>query len=362
MILRDLKKFKRVIVTGGAGFIGSALIKRLINESDAKIFNLDKLTYASNLERLDFKSPKLAEKKYQLIKIDLENELLLKQVISRIDPDIVFHLAAESHVDRSIDNPKIFLNSNILGTFNLINILKNHWENLTPQRKEKFLFHHISTDEVFGSCEKKEKFNEESKYDPSSPYAASKACSDHLVSSWFKTYGFPTLITNCSNNYGPWQFPEKFIPLSIIKGLNKETIPLYGDGSNIRDWLFIEDHIDALLLASQKSKPGEKYCIGGFGETKNIDLLKVLCKILDEKLDNGFNHYSLVKLVKDRPGHDQRYSINSNKFSSEIGWQPKTKLSEGIKFTVNWYIDNDKWWREIDKKAIYKGERLGMLS
>ena len=362
MILRDLKKFKRIIVTGGAGFIGSALIKRLLNESEAKIFNLDKLSYSSNLKRLNLNSSKVKADKYQFIKIDLENELLLKQAISKIDPDIVFHLAAESHVDRSIDNPKIFFSSNVLGTFNLVNILRNHWEKLNPKRKERFLFHHISTDEVFGSCENQEKFNEKSKYDPSSPYAASKACSDHLVNSFFKTYGFPTLITNCSNNYGPWQFPEKFIPLAIIKALNKKAIPLYGNGCNIRDWLFIEDHIDALLLASQKSLPGEKYCIGGYGETKNIDLLKILCEILDEKLDNGFNHYSLVELVKDRPGHDQRYSINSTKFSSEIGWQAKTKLYEGIKYTVNWYIENEKWWREIDEKSIYKGERLGMLS
>ena len=334
----------RVLITGGAGFIGGALIRRLLSTTSATIFNLDKIGYASDLTGINryLKSNNI-KNRYYLIKEDLYNRNKLDELIPTIDPDIVFHLAAESHVDKSISGPDIFLKSNVLGTFHLLEALRSHWEKLSIQRKDNFRFHHVSTDEVYGSLNATNQFNEQSKYAPRSPYSASKASSDHLVMAWFHTYGFPGLISNCSNNYGPWQFPEKLIPLAISKAIDDKPIPMYGDGLQIRDWLYVDDHINALLLACSKGVIGESYCIGGFGEKTNKYVLSRICTIMDELRPMNKSYLNLITSVKDRLGHDRRYAINSSKIQHDLGWKPSVKFDEGLRNTVKWYLQNSDW-------------------
>ena len=332
---------KNILVTGGAGFIGSALIRRLIETTNSKVFNLDKLSYAGNLNSINnlFKANNLLdEKRHELLKVDLTNFEKTYDAIMHADPDIVFHLAAESHVDSSIKNPKIFIQSNVFGTYNLLEAVRQHHQKLNPKRKGSFKFHHISTDEVFGSLSLEGKFDEESQYKPQSPYSASKASSDHLVKAWGNTFDIPTLITNCSNNYGPWQHAEKLIPLAIKNALNQKQIPLYGNGENIRDWLYVEDHIDALLLVASIGIIGETYCIGGNSEIKNKDILLKICNLLEEIIPNQKGYSRLITHVKDRKGHDFRYAINNYKIKKNLGWEAKHNFEEGIRKTINWYI------------------------
>ncbi len=357
-------RIKRIIVTGGAGFIGSNLILKLFDVSKAKIYNLDKLGYASNLIGINNKLIKNEEYKnrYELVKVDLKNKNKLDSLIDDINPDLVFHLAAESHVDRSIDYPEIFLESNVIGTFNLLVSLKNYWKKLSLARKKCFRLVHVSTDEVFGSLyDNEKKFDESTPYDPKSPYSASKASSDHFVKSWVNTYDFPALITNCSNNYGPWQFPEKLIPLVIKKCLNNETIPVYGNGEQIRDWIRVEDHVSGLLTVLRKGVNGEKYNIGSNCELTNIQVVTDICNTLD-KLKPNLNNSSyldLISFVEDRPGHDYRYSIDNKKVTN-LKWKPKFSWKKGLEDTIKWYLMNEEYLKNTNKN--YLGDRLGKLS
>ncbi len=336
---------KNVLVTGGAGFIGGTLIRLLIDHSRCNIFNLDKLNYASNLESITNLINNDINKKnrYKFIKCDLSKQSNIEDVIKNVKPDLIIHLAAESHVDKSIQNPSNFIESNILGTFNLLNSTYKYWEALPNFKQESFRFHHISTDEVFGSADEKVKFNEKSPYSPNSPYSASKAASDHLVQAWFETYKLPTLITNCSNNYGPWQFPEKLIPLIIHKALSNQYIPIYGDGENIRDWLHVEDHVDAIITVLRKGEIGQSYCVGGESEKKNIEIANFICSYLDEILPIKSSYKELIKFVKDRPGHDLRYAIDAHKINNTLNWKPKISFEDGLKETIDWYVENLDW-------------------
>ncbi len=340
-----LGKRKRILITGGAGFIGGSLIRKLLKHSSAIILNLDKLGYASNklaINEIFFNHDERAKKRYSFLKLDLINQLETEEAINKFSPDIIYHFAAESHVDNSITGPKIFIESNILGTFNLLEASRKYYSSISDSQKKIFIFHHISTDEVFGSLGEKGKFSENSAYSPRSPYSASKAASDHLVRSWFNTYDLPVIITNCSNNFGPWQFPEKLIPLAILNALKRKKIPLYGDGKNVRDWLYVEDHIDALLLSSIKGKIGDSYCIGGFGEMTNHELLIKICGHIDKLYPNNAPHKELITYVSDRPGHDKRYAIDSRKIIEELGWFPKHTFNEAIIKTIEWYSSNEK--------------------
>ena len=352
----------RYLITGGAGFIGGALVRRLISDQHNIVFNLDKLGYASDLESIDNLNNKNNFGNYSFLNVDLADKDNLFDAIVKAKPDYLMHLAAESHVDRSIDNPSQFLKSNIIGTFNLLEVSKEYWSNLEPKRKSKFRFLHISTDEVYGSLGEKGSFNENTPYDPRSPYSATKASSDHLVRAWFHTYNFPILISNCSNNFGPWQFPEKFIPLVISNALEGKNIPIYGDGSNVRDWLYVEDHIDALLVVIQKGKIGQSYCIGGYGERSNKFLVESICKILDKRRTDKAPHSNLIEFVKDRPGHDKRYSIDSTKIYNFLGWKSNHKFEDSLEYTVDWYLKNIEWLRKIQQKSKYYGERLGQIN
>ena len=358
-----LSGVKKILVTGGAGFIGGSLIRKLLKESDVEIFNLDKLNYSSDLSSIDTLLNKLegsSEGRYKFLKVDLCNSSQTSTTIQTADPDLVFHLAAESHVDRSIDNPNIFIESNIIGTYNLLNGLRSHYEKIDKVRKANFRLHHISTDEVFGSLGDKGRFKETTPYAPRSPYSATKAASDHLVNAWHHTYGIPTILTNCSNNFGPFQFPEKLIPIVILKAISGEEIPLYGDGKNIRDWLFVEDHIEALLLAATRGKPGSNYCIGGSNEKSNLQIVEEICKILDQRLNPISSYTNLIKMVEDRPGHDRRYAIDSSLITNELNWIPRHTFEESLEKTVDWYLKNLSWCKEMQRKSSYKGERLGL--
>ena len=345
----------RVLVTGGAGFIGGALVRRLLGESSAMVFNLDKLSYASDLTSIG------SNPRHQLLQVDLVDPEATMAAIKRADPDLVFHLAAESHVDRSISGPGAFIESNISGTFNLLQAVRAHWEQLPKERQEHFRFHHISTDEVFGSLGPTGCFSETTPYDPRSPYSASKAASDHLVSAWHHTYGLPVVLTNCSNNYGPWQFPEKLIPVVILKAVAGEPIPLYGDGANVRDWLYVEDHVEALLLAATRGRLGESYCVGGHGERSNKQVVQTICSLLDELRPQGAPHAGLITPVADRPGHDRRYAIDPTRISSELGWRPAHAFEQSLATTVNWYLDNLAWCEKVREQAGYRGNRLGII-
>ncbi len=356
------EKYKRILVTGGLGFIGTALIFRLLKNTNSKIFNIDKSTQKSNLLSVNNQFSNYGKYRYQFLNYDLKDDEYLKKIFKESDPDIVFHLAAESHVDRSIESPRNFLESNIIGTFNLLQNSLAFFNNLPTKRKAHFKFLHISTDEVFGSLGKSGLFNEKSNYKPKSPYSASKAASDHLVDSWFHTFGLPTLVSNCSNNFGPRQFPDKLIPKIIINAIHLKSIPIYGDGLNIRDWLFVEDHINALLLMAAKGKPGSHYCIGGGEEKNNLNICKKICNLLDDLKPQEFSYSSLIKFVEDRPGHDFRYSIDYSLILKELGWRPLYKFDQKIKETIIWYLRNKDWINFVNQETGYKGERLGILN
>ncbi len=340
----------KILITGGGGFIGGAVIRKLLKDSDCIIYNLDKMGYASDLTSINNLLIKLninKDKRHNLLKIDLNNYSETLKAVRYSDPDLIMHLAAESHVDRSIEGPGEFIKSNILGTFNLLEAAREHYEKLSYERKNNFRFHHISTDEVFGSLGEDGHFNEDSKYDPRSPYSASKASSDHLVNSWYHTFGLPTLITNCSNNYGPWQNPEKLIPKIIINALQNSKIPIYGEGKNIRDWLYVEDHVEALIEVINNGDTGQKYCIGGNEERSNNEIAEIVCNYLDIIHPRNNTFKELITYVEDRKGHDFRYAINANKIKESLNWQPKFSFQKGIENTINWYLKNKSWFSKF---------------
>lgn len=348
---------KRCIVTGGAGFIGSELARRLIKDTGATVLVIDKLTYAGNLESLKEIS---SSDRYSFLKADICDQAAMDAAFAEFRPDTIFHLAAESHVDRSIDGPGEFIRTNVTGTATLLAAALNYWRGLDGAAKEAFRFQHISTDEVYGSLGAEGYFTEKTPYCPHSPYSASKAASDHLVRAWHDTYGLPTLITNCSNNYGPYHFPEKLIPLVILNALDLKPLPVYGAGANIRDWLHVSDHAAALMLVNEKGAPGETYNVGGHNERTNLDVVKTICRILDDlrPRKDGESYEKLITFVADRPGHDLRYAIDPSKLMGELGWRPKYTFETGIRETVEWYLANDWWWRPI-REGRYSGERLG---
>ncbi|EGR0231970.1 dTDP-glucose 4,6-dehydratase [Vibrio vulnificus] len=350
----------KILVTGGAGFIGSAVIRHIINHTQDSAVNLDKLTYAGNLESL---SDVAENSRYAFEQVDICDRAELDRVFAQHKPDAVMHLAAESHVDRSIDGPAAFIETNIIGTYNLLEAARAYWLTLEENVKAHFRFHHISTDEVYGDLEGTDDlFTETTSYAPSSPYSASKASSDHLVRAWQRTYGFPTLVTNCSNNYGPYHFPEKLIPLMILNALDGKPLPVYGDGMQIRDWLFVEDHARALYKVVTEGEIGETYNIGGHNEKTNIEVVKTICDLLEELRPNkpaGVESYeSLITYVKDRPGHDVRYAIDATKIAQELNWTPEETFDSGIRKTVEWYLNNQQWWQRV-LDGSYSLERLG---
>lgn len=348
-----------IIITGGAGFIGSALIRYIIKNTDHKVLNIDKLTYAGNLESLVEvdKHPN-----YAFRQIDICDAIAIEQSFHDFQPDLIMHLAAESHVDRSIAGPAEFINTNIVGTYTLLEASRKYWQGLKAYKKSHFRFHHISTDEVYGDLEgTTDLFTESTPYAPSSPYSASKASSDHLVRAWYRTYGLPIIITNCSNNYGPYHFPEKLIPLVILNALEGQALPIYGKGNQIRDWLYVEDHAKALYKVVTKGTIGETYNIGGHNEKQNIDVVKTICQILDELKPqaNGQPYAELITFVKDRPGHDLRYAIDATKIKNDLGWTPEEDFDSGIRKTVEWYLNNLDWCRRV-QDGSYQRERLGV--
>ena len=334
---------RRILVTGGAGFIGGAVVRRLLRESDAVVFNLDKMGYASDLSSVEEVLIGLGSdqaERHQLLKVDLADAEAVRVAVQTADPDLVMHLAAESHVDRSIAGPGVFIESNVTGTYNLLQAVREHHEQLNDQRQEQFRLHHISTDEVFGSLGREGRFCETTPYDPRSPYSSSKAASDHLVSAWHHTYGLPVVLTNCSNNYGPWQFPEKLIPVVTLKAAKGEAIPLYGDGLNVRDWLYVEDHVDALLLAACNGISGRSYCVGGYGERTNREVVECICSHLDHLIPTQAPHNNLIQMVTDRPGHDRRYAIDPSRIENELGWSSRHDFSSAIEETVRWFLNH----------------------
>ena len=349
----------RILVTGGAGFIGSAVIRHIIENTHHHVLNVDKLTYAGNLESL--RSIEKSER-YKFSQTDICDQVVLERIFHEFQPDAVMHLAAESHVDRSIDGPAAFIQTNIVGTYSLLEAARKYWLSLTVEAKEAFRFHHISTDEVYGDLEgTTDLFTETTPYTPSSPYSASKASSDHLVRAWQRTYGLPTIVTNCSNNYGPYHFPEKLIPLVILNALDAKPLPIYGKGDQIRDWLFVEDHARALYQVVTEGVVGETYNIGGHNEKQNIEVVKTICKILDElkPQSTGQKYETLITFVKDRPGHDLRYAIDAAKIEKELGWTPQETFETGIRKTVAWYLNNLDWCRRV-QDGSYQRERLGV--
>ena len=357
---------KTFFVTGGAGFIGSAVVRELLNNTDHTVVNVDKLTYAGNLESLVQVSD---SERYAFEQVDICNRAELDRVLSQHQPDAIMHLAAESHVDRSIDGPADFIETNIVGTYTLLEASRQYWQALECDKKANFRFHHISTDEVYGDLRHPDEaenaaehlFTETTSYAPSSPYSASKASSDHLVRAWQRTYGLPTVVTNCSNNYGPYHFPEKLIPLVILNALAGKPLPVYGDGSQIRDWLFVEDHARALILVAQHGKAGETYNIGGHNEKRNIEVVQTICDILQDAAPKEASYRDQITYVQDRPGHDRRYAIDASKIEKELGWTPQETFQTGLRKTVQWYLDNEAWWKRV-QDGSYQGQRLGVTA
>ncbi len=349
---------KNIIITGGAGFIGSALVRYLLNSSDYNVINIDKLTYAGNLESL---AEIQGNPKYRFIQADICDAAKMAEVITETEPDAIMHLAAESHVDRSIDGPAEFVQTNLVGTYTLLEEARKYWSALESDKKQTFRFHHISTDEVYGTLGETGLFTETTAYQPNSPYSATKAGSDHLVRAWHHTYGLPVVMTNCSNNYGPFQFPEKLIPLMINNALVGKPLPVYGNGQNIRDWLYVDDHVEALRLVLEKGQVGESYNIGGFNEHTNLDVVNKLCEILDELRPDSEHkpHKNLLEFVTDRPGHDQRYAIDASKIQQELGWKPRETFESGLRKTVQWYLENREWNQHI-LDGSYQQQRLGL--
>ncbi len=349
---------KTFLITGGAGFIGSAVVRELIQNTSHKVVNVDKLTYAGNLESLA--SVETSER-YTFTQADICDAAAMQQLFEKHQPDVVMHLAAESHVDRSIDGPAEFIQTNVVGTAVLLEAARSYWNSLEGERRDAFRFHHISTDEVYGDLEGTEDlFTEETSYAPSSPYSASKASSDHLVRAWQRTYGMPTLVTNCSNNYGPFHFPEKLIPLMILNALAGKALPVYGDGQQIRDWLYVEDHARALIKVATEGQVGETYNIGGHNEKANLTVVETLCDLLQELVPQETSYRDLITFVTDRPGHDVRYAIDASKIERELGWIPEETFETGLRKTVQWYLANETWWKRV-QDGSYQGQRLGSL-
>jgi len=352
----------KILVTGGAGFIGSAVVRRYLSETDVIIINVDKLTYAGNIESL---AGLHRDSRYRFEQVDICNISELKRIFREHKPEAVMHLAAESHVDRSIEGPTEFINTNIVGTANLLEVARQYWSELQSEMKNSFRFHHVSTDEVYGDLEvDSPAFTEKTPYAPNSPYSASKASSDHLVRAWYRTYGLPIVISNCSNNYGPYQFPEKLIPLMILNALERKALPVYGNGQQIRDWLYVEDHANALHQVITKGLIGETYNIGGHNEQTNLHVVESLCDLLDEMCPDNLidmqSHNELITFVADRPGHDYRYSIDAKKIQHDLGWIPKETFETGLKKTVSWYLDNESWWQHV-LDGSYQRQRLGLV-
>lgn len=347
----------RILVTGGAGFIGSALVRHLVRDAGAEVLNVDKLTYAGNLASL--RAIENAPN-YRFVRADICAADAMAEAFASFRPDRVMHLAAESHVDRSITGADAFIKTNVVGTFTLLEAARRYWDGLSGSAKSDFRFLHVSTDEVYGSLGDWGLFHEGTPYDPSSPYSASKAASDHLAIAWHRTYGLPVIVSNCSNNYGPYHFPEKLIPLVILNALEGRPLPVYGKGTNIRDWLHVEDHARALHLIAERGRPGEKYNVGGRNERRNIDVVKRICAIMDRMRPGATSHARLIHHVGDRPGHDARYAIDATRLESELGWKARETFETGIEKTVAWYLDNEWWWRPLRDK-VYAGERLGSL-
>ena len=348
----------RILVTGGAGFIGSAVVRHLIGRTAHEAVVVDKLTYAGNLESL---APAAGSDRYRFVRADIADGARMRDLIDTTAPDVIMHLAAETHVDRSIDGAGAFVQTNVVGTSVLLDAALAYWRRLPAERRERFRFHHISTDEVFGSLDADGSFNEETAYRPNSPYAASKAGSDHLVRAWHRTYGLPVVLSNCSNNYGPYQFPEKLIPLMILNALEGKPLPVYGRGENVRDWLFVEDHVRALVLIAEQGEVGESYNVGGNCERANIDVVKAICDLMDDLAPDSAigSRHGLITHVADRPGHDLRYAIDATKIRDRLGWTPAESFETGIEKTVRWYLNNRPWWRRL-RESSYRGERLGL--
>lgn len=346
----------KVIVTGGAGFIGSALVRHLIGNTENSVCVIDKLTYAANLDSL---APIAGSPRYKLVKEDICNGAAMAGIFASEQPDYVVHLAAETHVDRSIFGSEQFIQTNINGTYALLEAARAYHANLPSSRKDAFRFLHVSTDEVYGSLGAEGLFSETTAYDPSSPYSASKAASDHLAKAWHRTYGLPVVVSNCSNNYGPYHFPEKLIPLIILNALEGRKLPVYGDGSNVRDWLYVEDHARALWMIVQSGRPGETYNIGGRNERTNLEVVQTICALLDEMRPAAKPYRELIDFVTDRPGHDHRYAIDASRLENELGWKAEETFDTGIRKTVRWYLDNPGWWSPL-RKSVYAGERLGL--
>jgi dTDP-glucose 4,6-dehydratase len=346
----------KVIVTGGAGFIGSAVVRLLVGKLGVEVVNVDALTYAGNLKSV---ASVARSRAYRFVRADIRNRKAMADLFMTEKPDAVMHLAAESHVDRSIDGPADFIDTNILGTYTLLEAARVYWRSLSPARRESFRFHHVSTDEVYGSLGLEGLFTETTAYAPNSPYSASKAASDHLVRAWHHTYGLPVVITNSSNNYGPYHFPEKLIPLMILNGLEGQPLPVYGTGANVRDWLYVEDHARALWTVLTRGTPGEVYNIGGAAERSNLDVVQSICSLLDELLPDERPRRELITFVADRPGHDARYAMDISKITRELGWRPVETFESGLRKTVRWHLDNRPWWEAI-RAGRYDGQRLGL--
>lgn len=346
----------KVVVTGGAGFIGSAVVRLLVGELGVEVVNVDALTYAGNLESLE---PVAASPVYRFVQADIRDAKAMADLFETEKPDAIMHLAAESHVDRSIDGPADFIDTNIFGTYTLLEAARAYWRSLPPAPREAFRFHHVSTDEVYGSLGSDGLFTETTSYAPNSPYSASKAASDHLVRAWHHTYGLPVVTSSCSNNYGPYHFPEKLIPLMILNGLEGRPLPVYGTGANVRDWLYVEDHARALWTVVTRGIPGQVYNIGGAAEYSNLEVVQSICRLLDELLPGERSRRELITFVADRPGHDARYAMDISKISSELGWRPRESFESGLRKTVRWYLDNRPWWEAI-RAGRYAGQRLGL--